>query len=125
MEGHRRQIEMAGKILKFPRFALRRRGAPSNAAKPHDGHGVVSTQQRAPGWINLTWALLAWSVAMGRVRFAITQHKVFGVEASLAFLVAVLIPLLRAKTIAHVAREVVVALTRAIDVRRRPSSTDR
>jgi hypothetical protein len=98
---------------------------PSNAAKGNEARAIVHMQQRTSTWISVSWVLLAWTVAAGRLRFAITHHQVFGVETSMAFLVAVLIPVMRARRIAQTVREVVVVLRRARRDRRQGSRSGR
>ncbi|HEX7476610.1 MAG TPA: hypothetical protein VF331_02270 [Polyangiales bacterium] len=53
-----------------------------------------------PEWPAVTaWCVFAWCVAATRLRLAAVNHEAFGVDATLAFLVAVVLPLLCAKPI--------------------------
>jgi hypothetical protein len=45
------------------------------------------------------WSLFAWTLAALRLRLAAAHHEVFGVDATLAFLVAVVLPLFFVRTL--------------------------
>ena len=45
----------------------------------------------------LPWWCMAWTAAALRLHAAAAQHEVFGLDASLAFMIAVVLPLMAAK----------------------------
>ena len=112
------QVETKGKVLRFPSLGAGHAATASHIARVNAAHALQRREQRAAAWIGGAWVLLAWIVAVCRLHLAITQHQVFGAEASMAFLVAVLLPLMRARSIAAAARDALVALRRAWSARR-------
>lgn len=50
------------------------------------------------------WWLIAWTVAAARVRLAVSQREIFGLDASLAFLIAVVLPICSAGLLFDLAR---------------------
>jgi hypothetical protein len=75
-------------------------------------------QRRAAAWLNGTWVLLAWTVAVDRLWLAIKHHQVFGAETSIAFLVVVVLPLMRGPKLVRAMWPAAVALRRASAARR-------
>jgi hypothetical protein len=63
--------------------------------------------------MNVTWVLLAWTVAACQLRLPVMQHQVFGAETIAAFVVVVMLPIMQAGRIAQVARQTISALKRA------------
>lgn len=77
-----------GRVLLFPRPQP---PALEQSPKPRDTTPFLLAPRSRLWW--LTWWVMAWAVAASRVRLAAAQYEVFGVEATLAFLVAVVLPL--------------------------------
>lgn len=94
-----------GRVLPF-----RRRGSGSSGGGGRfDGDAAQAIPARTPRplpeWPAVTaWCVFAWCVAATRLRLAVVSHEVFGVDATLAFLVAVVLPLLCAKSVVRVVR---------------------
>lgn len=88
------QIQLA-KVLPFRRAAARGQGGEAQRRKPpHDASSSASSR-----WYWLVWWALAWWIAMSHVRTTVARREVFGVEDTVAFLIAFVLPLLSAKTI--------------------------
>jgi hypothetical protein len=105
-----RQVEAAGRLLAF-----RPRGAePASPGRPCAPafRGVVPRREGANPWPGLAWTLLAWLLAVSRVRLAAVQREVFGAEATMAFVVAVLMPVAQGRQIVAAARTTIAALRR-------------
>src|SRR6266404_312847 len=100
MERHRNpQVDATGKVLRFPPISAGRAPTASDVAEVNQARVLRRREKRSALWIDGAWVLLAWIVAVCRLRLAIMQHEVFGAEASMAFLVVVLMPLMRAPRI--------------------------
>jgi uncharacterized membrane protein len=91
----------------------------ADVAQVREANALRRRQERAASWMNRIVLLLAWIVAVCRLELALTHHEVFGVVASMAFLVAVLMPLVHARSIAVAVREVAVELRRGRTERRK------
>jgi hypothetical protein len=105
--------ERVGKILKFPLLGPKRGAHASGRASVLEARIFERRRRRLAQWINGIWMLLAWAVSAFRVRFAIGHHQVFDAEASIAFVVVVLMPLMLAPKIITAIREAILALRRA------------
>jgi hypothetical protein len=81
--------QKTGRVLPFPPVAR----ASARATRVERDVAAPDPAQHSRAWW-LAWWSMAWIVAAARVRLAAAQHEVFGVEATLAFLVAVVLPLL-------------------------------
>jgi hypothetical protein len=55
-----------------------------------------------PFW--LTWWAIAWMLAAVRLKSAVAQREVFGFDSTLAFLVAIVLPLLAAPALLELVR---------------------
>jgi hypothetical protein len=117
MHHHRTpQIESMGKLLAFP-VPTRRRGwieIEDGRAGKLAAASLARKLARSDVWSVRVWLILAWVLAAGRVHLAATQHEVFGLEASLAFVVMVVMPVVRAPNIARVVADGVRALKQQI-----------
>ena len=106
-----------GKVLLFRRLLSGRSSAGKEAKALEAEHAARIRRARVALWFNRAWIVAAWFIAASRVHRASVSREVFGVEASLAFVVAVAVPLVRVRALAAVVGEVATALRR----RRLPS----
>jgi hypothetical protein len=84
--------------------------------------GCASTVRPLREWPAVTaWCVFAWCVAATRLRLAAVRHEVFGVDATLAFLVAVVLPLVCAKSIVRAVKRHLVRVMPASSRTRTPS----
>jgi hypothetical protein len=87
-----------GKLLAF------RAGPRSSHSLPAGLTGGAEVERRAQlvdHWSAQIWLLLAWLLAAGRLHLAVAEREVFGPEATLAFLLAVVMPIVRARKLAR------------------------
>jgi hypothetical protein len=92
--------ERGAKVIAFPRSDRRLEPAAPERARP-------------PSWPMFLWWTLAWIVAAMRVHAAAVAHEVFGLEASLAFVVAFALPLVSARQLCSVVRTAARGVTAA------------
>jgi hypothetical protein len=76
---------------------------PLMAARSH-----IAWHRRPGFW--LAWWLMAWVVAVSRLRLATVDREVFGFEATFAFLIAIVLPLMAAPRLLEIARDVLARL---------------
>jgi hypothetical protein len=88
-----------GKLLAFRPRPRSSHSLPTHAARVSDGADVERRMQLVDHWSVQLWLLLAWMLAVGRLHLAVVQREVFGPEATLAFLLAVVMPIVRARTL--------------------------
>jgi hypothetical protein len=81
-------VSHSAKVLEFPKPA-------QNAGSAHGirANGPAAVER----WSTGGWLVLAWFLAASRVHLAAVHHEVFGLEAHVAFLLAVVMPLMRAR----------------------------
>lgn len=92
------ELEPMGKLLAFPPRG--RSGIPSAAESVRAACAAVDRRrQQLAQWTGRFWIVLAWLVAVDRIHVAAKNGEVFDLGDSLAFLVAVLMPLARARSI--------------------------
>jgi hypothetical protein len=72
---------------------LRPRGEPRAPVSP----GPLDAPGLPDGLFATAWCACAWLLALLRLQRAVAHHEIFGVDATLAFLFAVVWPLTRAK----------------------------
>jgi hypothetical protein len=114
MDRHRHsEIEARGNVLKFRPLRAGRPATTADVARAKEEQSLRHREQRLAVWVVRIWMLLAWLVALSRLRLALAHHEVFRADASVAFVVAVIIPIMRIKSIVAVLREAVAAVRRA------------
>ena len=118
MSQHRNPQERSAKILRFPLLRSRRAVTSADDAEVNDPRVLERRRRRAAAWLGGACGLLAWIVALSRLRFATLHHEVFGVESTMAFLVVVSMPLIHAGRLATSFREALSALRRVSTSRR-------
>ena len=92
------EIEPMGKLLAFPPRA--RSGIPSAAESVRAACAAVDRRrQQLAQWTGRFWIVLAWLVAVDRLHVAASHGEAFDVPDTLAFLVAVVMPLVRVRSI--------------------------
>ena len=88
-----------GKVIPFPRVA---RPLPPPVFAVEQSEPAASPPRRIRHWdqwgVHL-WLLAAWLVAFDHLQQAVARHAVFGPLDSLAFLVAVVMPILRIRAL--------------------------
>jgi hypothetical protein len=113
MDRHRNPpFETTGKVV---RIVPKRRGRPTtlDVAMVNEERAMRRREQRAVVWLDGAWAVLAWTVSVFRLRLAVVHHEVFGLETTLAFLVAVALPFLKGRRIVAGVRTAAIALKQA------------
>ncbi len=110
--------ERPGKLLLFRRLRSNLPGAASDARTLDAERAARLLRARLALLLTRSWIVAAWLLAALRVHRAVVSREVFGAEASLAFLVAVVVPLARTRAVVSVVGEVAHAL------RRRRARTD-
>jgi hypothetical protein len=112
-----------GKLLAFP--AKGRSSVPSAADSVRAACAAVERRrQQLAQWTGRFWIVLAWLVAVDRIHVAANSGEVFDLGDSLAFLVAVLMPLARARSIFTLLGAVGRALRDAVRSRSRNADAD-
>src|SRR5690242_13384491 len=106
------QRESRGKILLFRRLRFGRSSTTWEADQLKADRAARIRRQRVALWFTRFWIVAAWVLAASRVHRAIAAREIFGAEASLAFLIAVVVPLARVRAVASVVGEVATALRR-------------
>jgi hypothetical protein len=107
-----------GKLLTFPQPG---RAAHAGGVRVTRMTQVASAERRLrqlAEWRGRAWLVLAWMLAADRLHLAIVQREVFGPEASLAFLLAVLMPITHARNIVSALAELARPVRRAVAARR-------
>jgi hypothetical protein len=117
------EVETLAKVLPFPPRSTRRAKA-SDLIKAEQARALERRRRQTAVWTGRAWVVLAWIVAACRLRLAIVHREVFGFEASVALLVAIVLPLMRAPSIAATIRETVAAVRRASRARRNGGSAE-
>jgi hypothetical protein len=117
---HRRNppVEPTGKVL---RLVPRRRGRPTTTLDVElvkEEREQRRRDQRAAAWFDAAWVALAWTVSVWELRRAIAHREVFGVETTIAFLVAIALPLVRARRIIAALRRGTAVLKEVRAIRR-------
>lgn len=93
-------VGATGKVIQFPLVAR-------HAAPPPPWPSVEAVAAPAPArrirrwdqWGVHLWLVAAWLVAFDHLQHAVARREVFGVLDSLAFLVAVVMPILRIRAL--------------------------
>ena len=113
MDRHRNsEIEARGNVLKFRPLRSGRPATTADEARAMEEQ-LRHREQQLAVWVVRIWMLLAWLVALSRLRLALAHHEVFRPDASVAFIVAAIIPIMRIKSIVAVLREAMAAVRRA------------
>jgi hypothetical protein len=87
-----------------------------------DTHKLWTRRQLWARWIDAFWVLLATVLAASRLFDAVQRREVFGLEASMAFLLVASIPLIRGRAFFSALRRVPGALRKWADDRRERKS---
>ncbi|HTQ05978.1 MAG TPA: hypothetical protein VMI54_19085 [Polyangiaceae bacterium] len=104
--------EPRGKILLFRRLRSSRSNGASDSDELDPEDAARVRRALIALWFTRAWIVAAWLLAALRVHRAAVTREVFGAEASIAFLVAVAIPLWRVRVVASVVGEVARAFRR-------------
>jgi hypothetical protein len=100
-----------GNVLLFPSRSEHRL-PKSEGARAKEERALRNRQRQMSAWSRTAWLLMAWSVAMFRVGSAIRHREVFGLEASLAFVVVVWMPILYGKSFVGAIRRGIIVVRR-------------
>jgi hypothetical protein len=106
-----------GKLLAFRARPRSSHALPAGSARGTGCAGVERRVQLADQWSAQIWLLLAWLLAASRLHLAAAEHEVFGPEATLAFLLAVVMPIVRVRKLARALHTAVQLLRDAIRAR--------
>lgn len=110
-------FEPRGKLLWIiPR--RRRQATTADVALVQHERAQRRKDERAAAWLRGTWVAMAWVVSICRLHLGVVRHEVFGVESTMAFLVAISLPLLYGRRVVSAVRTVARALRRARAARR-------
>jgi hypothetical protein len=119
MERHRSsQAEKGENVLAFRPVRSGNLRRYSGIAPVNEERGLLVREDRLGTWSKGAWVLLAWLLAMSRLLPAARHHDVFDNETSLAFVVAVLMPVLYWRSFVSALRETAVALRKTKAARR-------
>lgn len=105
-------VEANGNVVRLRAARSGRAVTESDVARANKERALRNRQDRLAAWCRGTWVLVAWALAVYRLRSAIVLHVVFDAEASLAFLVAVLMPILYGKSLISGVRAALIARKR-------------
>jgi hypothetical protein len=97
---HRRnpEIESKGTLLAFSH--PERSGSEVGGARGMASFATrTRRQQRVARWSGRFWIVLAWMIGANHVELAIARHQVFALQDYLAFLLVVVMPILRSRQI--------------------------
>jgi hypothetical protein len=108
-----------GKLLAFRPRPRSSRSLPTGSARVTSGTEVERRVQLADADHRSAqiWLLLAWLLAAGRLHLAVAEREVFGPEATLAFLLAVVMPIVRVRKLARALHTAAQLLRDAIHAR--------
>jgi hypothetical protein len=99
MEGHEDQgARPPRKVVTLRPRAPAPEGGRGAQARP-DARKLWSRRQALARWIDAFWVLLASALAASRTWDALERHEVFGLEASVAFVLLVSIPIIRGRAL--------------------------
>ena len=107
------EIEPGAKVLKF-RSLRPRRGrvvTASEVAQIKEARVLQSRRQKIAAWLNEAWMVLAWIVALSLLTPALSHHRVFNIELSMAFVLAISLPMMRGGRIASAVRAALAGLS--------------
>ena len=110
-------FEPRGKLVWIVR-QRRRPATTSDVALVQHERAQRRRDERAAAWLRGTWVAMAWIVSVCRLRLGVVRHEVFGGEPTMAFLVAISLPLLHARRVLAAFRWVTKAFRRATAARR-------
>jgi hypothetical protein len=111
-------VEPKGKLLTFPPSGRSAHAGDVRVTQMMQVARAESRLRQLDDWNGRAWMVLAWMLGAYRLHLAVVQREVFGLDASLAFLFAVLMPIMRARGIARALAELVRPLRRALTARR-------
>jgi hypothetical protein len=112
-------FESTRNVLRLaPPLSRRRPLTTLDVAMVHQERAVRRREQRAVAWLETSWVLLAWILSLIHLRSAIANHVVFGIESSIAFVVAVALPIARGRRIFMALRRTAIAVKEARAARR-------
>jgi hypothetical protein len=110
-------FEPRGKLVRIVRQG-RRPATTTDVALVQHERAQRRKDERAAAWLRGTWVVMAWVVSICRLRLGVARHEVFGVESTMAFVVAISLPLLHGRKVVAAVRSALKAFRRARAARR-------